>query len=122
MAQRLTEQVAKHRGLEYRELRKRRRVLIGDEPESVFMAKVRRLAQLCGWLDFHTGDSRGTRPGEPDLRLYRPPRVVMAELKSQHGRLTIAQAQTIAVLERCPGIEVYVFRPSDWQEIVRVLR
>ena len=71
---------------------------------------------------WHTLDSRGTRAGEPDLRMTRPPRYILAELKSQHGRLSIEQSAALALLERCPGIEAYHWKPSDWQTIVRVLR
>lgn len=108
-------------GLSYPKTR-RRHVEIGDESEKSFQARVVQLARLCGWLEWHTLDSTGTRAGEPDLRLVRPPRFVLAELKSQHGRLSIAQAAAIAVLERCPGIEVYTWKPSDWETIQRVLR
>lgn len=107
------------RGLAYPQTRA---ALIGDESEKHFEGRVRQLARLCGWVVFRTLDSTGTRAGEPDLRLIRPPRVIFAELKSQHGRLQLEQAQTIALLEQCPGISTFVWRPSDWQSIVEVLR
>jgi hypothetical protein len=99
-----------------------RRPVFGDESEKSFMARVTQLARLRGWLDWHTLDSTGTRAGEPDLRLVRPPRVIFAELKSQHGRLRIEQAAALALLEQCPGVETYVWRPSDWQTVMEVLR
>jgi len=86
------------------------------------MARVRQLARVCGWVDWHTLDSSGMRAGEPDLRLVRPPRVIFAELKSQHGRLRVEQAAAIALLEQCPGVDVFVWKPSDWARIVEVLR
>jgi hypothetical protein len=107
------------RGLSYPAVR---RVAIGDESEKHFQSRVVKLAQLYGWVCWHTLDSTGTRAGELDLRLLRPPRVIFAELKSQHGRVRLEQAQTIALLERCPGVETYLWRPSDWQQIVEVLR
>ncbi|HYW86615.1 MAG TPA: hypothetical protein VFB50_02515, partial [Chloroflexota bacterium] len=100
----------------------KRPALIGDEPERHFMQRVRQLARVCGWVDWHTLDSTGTRAGEPDLRLVRPPRVIFAELKSQHGRLRLEQSAAVALLEQCPGVETFVWRPSDWQQIVAVLR
>jgi hypothetical protein len=106
------------RGLSYPATR---RALIGDESERHFQDRVKRLAHLCGWVAWHTRDSMGTRAGEPDLRMCRPPRYLLAELKSQHGRLRLEQVQTIALLQRCPGIETYLWRPSDWEEIVSVL-
>ena len=92
------------------------------ESEAQFQARVRQLARAYGWWDWHTLDSRGTRAGEPDLRLVRPPRVIFAELKTQHGEVSCEQALALALLERCPGVETYLWRPSDWQTILRVLR
>jgi hypothetical protein len=112
--------VAVRRGLGFPS--KLKPVVLGDESEAHFMARVRKLARLYGWVDWHTLDSTGTRSGEPDLRLVRPPRYILAELKSQHGRLSLPQAAAIALLEQCPGIETYVWKPSDWQDIQRVLR
>jgi len=100
----------------------RRRDVIGDEPEKHFQRRVVQLATLDRWVVWHTLDSTGTRAGELDLRMIRPPRVIFAELKSQHGRVRLEQAQTIALLEHCPGVEAYLWRPSDWQQIVEVLR
>ena len=115
----MTSLLVSRRGLSFPDTKK---VLLGDESEKHFMGRVRQLARLCGWVDWHTLDSTGTRSGEPDLRLVRPPRYVLAELKSQHGRLSIEQSAAIALLEQCPGVEVYTWKPSDWQMIVRVLR
>lgn len=99
-----------------------RRVVFGDESEKHFLGRVVQLARACGWVDWHTLDSTGTRAGEPDLRLVRPPRVIFAELKSQHGRVRLEQAAAIALLEQCPGVETYLWRPSDWARVVEVLR
>jgi hypothetical protein len=107
------------RGLRYPATR---RSLIGDESEKHFLSRVTRLAELYGWVVWHTLDSTGTRAGEPDLRMVRAPRVVFAELKSEHGRLRLEQSQAVALLEQCPGVEVKVWRPRDWQQIVEVLR
>jgi len=95
--------------------------LVGDEPEKLFMLRVKRRAEFLGWTVFHTLDSLGTRSGEPDLRMIRPPRYVLAELKSQHGRLSPSQREIKTKLEHCPGVEMYEWRPSDWEAIVRVL-
>jgi len=96
-------------------------MLIGDESESHFMNRIRRRAKLLGWEDFHQQDSMGTRAGLPDLILVRPPRVIFAELKSEHGRLTPAQRHTLAKLMGCPGVETYIWRPQDMQDIWTIL-
>jgi len=116
----MTTTTAMARGLTYPTTR--RNTLIGDESEKHFQARVIRLAELCRWVVWHTLDSTGTRAGQPDLFLVRPPRVVLAELKSEHGRLRREQSQAVALLEQCPGVETKVWRPRDWQEIVEVLR
>lgn len=97
------------------------RALIGDESEKHFMARVRRRAEVLGWSVFHQLDSIGTRPGFPDLVLVRAPRVIFAELKSEHGRLTLAQRSLLEQLGQCPGVEAYTWRPSDESVIWRVL-
>ena len=108
------------RGLVYPKTR--RATLVGDESEKSFQRRVVQLARLYGWVVHHTLDSTGTQAGEPDLRMIRPPRYLLAELKSQHGRLRLEQAATLALLEQCPGVESFVWRPSDFQEIMRILK
>lgn len=85
------------------------------------MARVRRRAEMLGWMVWHLLDPIGTRAGLPDLIMLRPPRLIFAELKSQHGRLTGRQRVVIGLLERCPQVEAYVWRPSDEKEIWQVL-
>jgi len=75
-----------------------------------------------GWKRYHPFLSVRSPRGFPDETLVRPPRVVFAELKSQAGRLSPAQREWLEVLAQCPGVEVYVWRPSDWPTVERVLR
>ena len=98
------------------------RCLVGDESEKHFLGRVTRLAELYGWVVWHTLDSTGTRAGEPDLRMVRPPRYILAELKSEHGRLRPEQCTALGLLQQCPGIETYVWKPRDWVRIVEALR
>jgi hypothetical protein len=90
--------------------------------EKAFMQQVRELARLFGWLEFHPHDSRRSTPGYPDLFMVRPPRVLFAELKSDTGRVTPAQRAWLGALEQCPGVEVYLWRPGDWDAIVERLQ
>ncbi len=90
--------------------------------EKDFQAQVRQLAELNGWRVWASWRSFNSPKGEPDLRLVRPPRVVFAELKTDKGKLTEHQYEGIGDLMRCPGVEVHVWRPSDWDEIVETLR
>ena len=96
------------------------RELIGDESEAHFQNRVVQLARLFGWKDFHLLDPIGSPAGFPDLLLRRPPRLVWAELKSQHGRVRPAQRAFLDELRAC-GQEAFEWRPSDWEQIKTVL-
>ena len=90
--------------------------------EEVFGEAVRAYAKTMGWLAYHTHDSRRSDPGWPDWVFCRPPRIVIAELKTASGRPTKAQARWIAALQECPGMEVRVWRPRDWSDVLETLR
>lgn len=87
--------------------------------ESAFQRQVIQFAGLLGWTTYHTHDSRHSAAGFPDLVLVRE-RIVYIELKTERGRIRVEQ---YAWLERlkAAGAEAYIFRPSDWAEIERVL-
>ena len=105
--------------------------------EKEFQASVQELAVPCGWRTYHVHDSRrqvrdrGGLPayvgdkdikGFPDLVLVRPPRTIFAELKKEKGRVTPEQRQTLNLLGECPGVETYLWRPSDWDQIMDILK
>ena len=73
-------------------------------------------ARLCGWQVFHWRDSRFTTAGWPDLALLKPPQFMLAELKTDDGRLTRQQKTVLAGLH-ASGIEVHVWRPADEREV-----
>ena len=89
--------------------------------EKDFQHAVREFAEGCGWTIFTTWKSFNSPMGEPDLRMVRPPRVIFAELKSMKGKLTPAQADALALLSACPGVEAYRWTPADWPAIESVL-
>jgi hypothetical protein len=89
--------------------------------EKAFMHSVIDLARLSGWLVYHTHDSRHSVAGFPDLVLVRHDVLLAAELKSQHGRVTPAQAQWLAALGAVQHVQATVWRPSDWDMIERRL-
>ena len=89
--------------------------------EKDFMESVVELARLTGWLCYHTHDARRSEPGFPDLAMTRGGRVVFAELKSDKGKVSPAQREWLTALASCPGVEVFVWRPADWDEIERTL-
>ena len=70
-----------------------------------------------------TRRSKGSPAGEPDLRMVRPPRVLFAELKRErNATVSPDQKRAAELLKACPCVEYYLWRPSDWDEIERVLR
>lgn len=73
-------------------------------------------ARVHGWLVYHTYDSRRSEPGFPDLTMVRTSRVLFAEVKREKGKVSVHQAAWMAALEAA-GAEVYLWRPSMWEEI-----
>ena len=90
--------------------------------EKQWLAQVAEIAGLCRWTTYHGWVSVHSPAGWPDLVLCRPPRLLFAELKSERGKTTPAQDHWLGLLGQCPGIEVFVWRPSDLDDVVRVLR
>lgn len=88
--------------------------------EREWQAQVVDAARLLGWRVYHTHDSRRSEPGWPDLALVRD-RLVMAELKTDTGRVSQAQSDWLAAL-RDAGVETYLWRPSDWDAVLATLR
>jgi hypothetical protein len=89
--------------------------------ERDWQSRVIDVARLRRWRVFHDQDSRRNTAGLPDLLLVRRGRLIFAELKTETGRLTADQNAWLLDLSACPGVEVHVWRPSDWPEVQRVL-
>ena len=79
------------------------------------------LARLAGWICDHTLRSTGSAAGSPDLCLVRNDVLIVAELKSQSGRVTPAQAAWLQALAAVTHVEAAVWRPADWDAIERRL-
>ena len=88
--------------------------------EKQWQNQVTSLAKTLGYKVYHTFLSRWSDAGFPDLVLVGH-RVIYAELKREKGKCTESQAGWIRDL-RLAGAEVYVWRPSDWDEVVEVLQ
>jgi hypothetical protein len=78
-------------------------------------------ARLSGWLVFHPFDSGRSTAGWPDLAMVRAGRFVLAELKTDRGRVSVEQREWLAARSSVPGIEVHLWRPSNWDDVQRVL-
>ena len=90
--------------------------------EKDFQRAIEEYAQLCGWAYYQTYDSRRSNAGFPDLTLVRGNRLIFAELKSPRGKVRPAQVEWLARLDQVPAVEVYLWRPSDWPDIEKLLR
>ena len=97
-----------------------RRMVDKKLTEKEWQAHVIETATLFGWRCYHTFDSRRSADGFPDLVMVRE-RVVWAELKRETGKLTVAQWDWITALEAA-GQEVYVWKPSDREQVAALLR
>ena len=78
------------------------------------------LAKILGWRVYHPFLSKWSEKGWPDLALVRE-RVVYAELKRENGKVSPSQVEWIYALTAA-GQEVYVWRPSDFDEVARILQ
>ena len=89
-------------------------------PEASFQKAVTDAALALGWSVWHDHDSRMNEPDMPDLELLRD-RLIKVEVKRAAGVPTPGQERYLRRLARA-GVETYLWRPSDWPEIVGVLK
>jgi len=85
--------------------------------------QVIRLAEMLGYIVYHTHDSRRSNAGFPDLVMVHPDqpgRVIIAELKRVGGRPTDEQVIWLSLLNG-GRIESYLWDPRDYSEIEAVL-
>lgn len=89
--------------------------------EEAWLQSVRAWAKALGWRTWHTRDSRRSDPGLPDLICLHPDgRILVAELKSERGKLTDRQAATLGMFTVC-GVPAHVWRPSDAEWVFAIL-
>lgn len=88
--------------------------------ERAWMRQVIDLAQLHGYLVYHTHDSRRSAAGFPDLLMVRRGRLLAIECKSERGRVTPEQMAWIELLDTVPGVTAMVARPRDF-DVVRAV-
>ena len=91
------------------------------EKEKDFTQQVRDLARALGWLEYHPYRSDRSTPGFPDLVMVKAPRVIFAELKMAKGKVSHSQEIWLQELNDCGGVETYLWRPQDRQEIADCL-
>jgi hypothetical protein len=108
-----------------------RQTLDAAVTERQFLADVIDYARMRKWLVYHTHRSDRSPAGFPDLCMVRnlpnDGRIVFAELKTEKGKTTPAQDHWLEVLSLVAetswsSVQVYLWRPSNWDAIVEVLK
>lgn len=86
--------------------------------EKQFQSRIVQFAKRCGWLVYHTYDSRRCEPGFPDLVMVRGDQILYRELKSEKGKLTKTQKVWGNALQAA-GADYAVWRPHMKDEIYK---
>ena len=89
--------------------------------EKEFSRNVCQLAAIKGYEVYHTFYSFHSDPGFPDLTLAKAEDLIFAELKTERGKLTQAQKKWLEVLAATGKCRVFIWRPSDWQEVMETI-
>lgn len=109
-----------------------REKLLRGVSEADWQRQVIEVATLYGWRYYHAPENRpvvgrngkryvqNIRAGWPDLTLAKD-RLIFAELKTQTGAVTAEQWDWLDALAAVPGVETYVWRPGDMDEVREVL-
>ena len=114
--------------------------------EKVFQRQIVELAHRLRWKIVHFRPAmtshgwrtpvQGDGTGFFDCIMFKPPRLILAELKSDTGKLTkgkviltgrrskyvMGEEDWKQIYLQYPYIEVYVWRPVDLEEIARILQ
>ena len=90
--------------------------------ETQLREQIRDLCKIIGWEFYFTWSSIHSPRGWPDLNLCKPPRLIFAELKREGKEPSPEQQKWIDLLSDVPGVEVYIWRPSDIEGIADILR
>jgi hypothetical protein len=97
--------------------------------EAQLLACIRQLCKRLGhWYIYHTFCSKKSEPGFPDLVLVRAQsvaysgRLIFSELKREGESPTLPQQKWLeAIGGSVEGVEHYIWRPSDLDNIVEIL-
>lgn len=94
--------------------------------ENEFRQTVVEAARKLGWKAYFTWNSLHSPSGYQDLTLLKGDQLIVAELKSEKGTVSKSQQEWLDAwglfCEYSPNTHVYVWRPSQWDEIERILR
>ena len=95
------------------------------ELEKDFQERVCHTARLYNWKIYSVPDSRRVSlNGYPDLTMWhvKQKRLIFVELKREKGRLSESQKIVLDELSTLGVAEVYLWRPSDFDRIIELLK
>ncbi|KKM99442.1 hypothetical protein LCGC14_1147790 [marine sediment metagenome] len=92
-----------------------------DITEKQFESQVKDLAKTFNWQYYHTWRSIHSPAGFPDCVMVKEGRIIFAELKSEKGKVSEEQFEWLEALGKGKA-EVYIWRPSDFDKVVEILR
>lgn len=91
--------------------------------EKDWQAFVATFARFHGFRTYHTLRSTGSEPGFPDLVMIRKGRLIVAELKTERGKVTVSQQEWLDDFRAVEGPpSVHLWRPSHADEVMEVLK
>lgn len=92
--------------------------------EKQYQLQIKSLLKEHGWTVHTTYDPRHVNPkGFPDITAWnsRLERMLFAEIKDTDGDVSAEQKAILNDLSLIPGIETYVWYPSDWPSIYEMI-
>ena len=89
--------------------------------EKQFRQQIIDLLRLFGWKYYFTWTSLHSPSGFPDIIALRDGMLIIAELKSEKGRVTPAQKRWLEAFGGLANCWAFVWKPSMWDSIVAVL-
>ena len=82
----------------------------GSSLSLAYLFHTRLSACLYGWV---------SRPDDVERRTKR---LIFAELKREKGKVSESQKIVLSELGQLVQCEVYVWRPSDWDSIIEIMK
>ena len=89
--------------------------------EKDLQRQVEDLLKRFKWNYYHTWNSRHSVPGFPDVIALRRGRCLAVELKKEDEMPTPEQVDWLGAFSEV-AFEVHVWRPSDFEKIVEILK
>lgn len=88
-----------------------------------WLRAVKQSLKAHGWLVHHVFGGKGQDAGFPDIVAVneRTGRHIVAELKTETGKVTEVQARWLRAFAQDRLADVYVWRPSDYHELLDVI-